>query len=177
MIHKKRFNIKQAEINRLLELVEGNDEAEDILFSITHRQPLPNKTKKKKKPKVKKVLTIEELEKSAFSIRNNLIKNQTQSEKKFNAMLKMCEVEYEFQKIFYTLDDFKKFCVVDFYIPSKNIVVEIDGGVHDPAPNKAEDAKRSRLLRRKFKVEIIRINNRQLSSTEECMRFIETRLE
>ena len=173
---QKRYNIKESEIKTLLELVEGNDEAENLLFNITHRIPLNNKSKKKK-VKIKPELTIELLEKSALNIRKQLIKNQTQSEKRFKAMLKMCDIEYEFQKIFYTLDDFKKFCVVDFYLPKKNMVIEIDGGVHDNAKNKAEDSKRSRLLRRKFKVEIVRVNNYQLSNTEECMRFIETRLE
>jgi very-short-patch-repair endonuclease len=173
---QKRYSISESEIKNLLESVEGNSVAEDILFKITHRDN-NKKSKKTRKPKVKKELTIESLEKSALSIRDNLIKNQTQSEKKFKAMLKMCDIEYEFQKIFYTLDDFKKYCVVDFYIPSKNIVIEIDGGIHDSARNKAEDSKRSRLLRRKFKVEILRINNYQLSMTDECMRFIESNLQ
>jgi very-short-patch-repair endonuclease len=175
---RQRYAINEVEIKQLLELVEGNDKAEDILFQITHRRPLNNKKKSKKKPiKKGQELTIELLETSALAIRKNLIINQTASEKRFKAMLKMCEINYEFQKIFYTLTDFKKYCVVDFYIPDKNIVIEIDGGVHDTARNKAEDSKRSRLLRRMFKVEIIRVNNYQLSNTEECMRFIETRLE
>ena len=40
------------------------------------------------------------------------------------------KIDFEFQKIIYT-DNKKHFFIADFYIPSQNLIIELDGEYHD----------------------------------------------
>ena len=48
------------------------------------------------------------------------------------------KIDFEFQKIIYT-DNKKHFFIADFYIPSKNLVVELDGEYHDNIKQQDKD--------------------------------------
>ena len=48
------------------------------------------------------------------------------------------KIDFEFQKIIYT--DNKHFFIADFYIPSKNLIIELDGGYHETSEQKQKDA-------------------------------------
>ena len=47
------------------------------------------------------------------------------------------KINFEFQKIIYT--DNKHFFIADFYIPSKNLIIELDGEYHDDAKQQNKD--------------------------------------
>ena len=47
------------------------------------------------------------------------------------------KIDFEFQKIIYT--DNKHFFIADFYIPSKNLIVELDGEYHNDAKQQDKD--------------------------------------
>lgn len=97
-----------------------------------------------------------ELSQVAEEFRSDLIKNQTQSEKVFKALLKSLKIDYEFQKILYTPT---KFFIVDFYIPNKRVVFEIDGEYHDNKYQKKRDTDRTSILKINYIKEIYRFTN------------------
>ena len=47
------------------------------------------------------------------------------------------KINFEFQKIIYT--DNKHFFIADFYIPSKNLIIELDGEYHDNIKQRDKD--------------------------------------
>ena len=47
------------------------------------------------------------------------------------------KINFEFQKIIYT--DNKHFFIADFYIPSKNLIIELDGEYHNDAKQQDKD--------------------------------------
>ena len=62
--------------------------------------------------------------------------NATYAEKLLKAFL-AGKIDFEFQKIIYT--DNKHFFIADFYIPSKNLIIELDGEYHDDAKQQEKD--------------------------------------
>lgn len=48
------------------------------------------------------------------------------------------KIDFEFQKIIYT-DNKKHFFIADFYIPSKNLIIELDGEYHDNIKQQDKD--------------------------------------
>ena len=48
------------------------------------------------------------------------------------------KIDFEFQKIIYT-DNKKHFFIADFYIPSKNLIIELDGEYHDDIKQQNKD--------------------------------------
>jgi len=47
--------------------------------------------------------------------------------------------------------------VVDFYVPSYRLVIEVDGGVHDSEPARARDGARTSALVQLYSVRVLRI--------------------
>ena len=47
------------------------------------------------------------------------------------------KIDFEFQKIIYT--DNKHFFIADFYIPSKNLIIELDGEYHNDIKQQDKD--------------------------------------
>lgn len=62
--------------------------------------------------------------------------NATYAEKLLKTFL-AGKIDFEFQKIIYT--DNKHFFIADFYIPSKNLIIELDGEYHDDAKQQEKD--------------------------------------
>lgn len=72
---------------------------------------------------------IRSAEKHAHSMRIN----PSYLEKLMMKFLKCHHVGYDFQKIFYIKDRYqniKQYYIVDFYIPNKNLIIEVDGNFH-----------------------------------------------
>lgn len=72
------------------------------------------------------------------------------------------KIDFEFQKIIYT--DNKHFFIADFYIPSKNLIIELDGGYHETSEQKQKDAWRTGVLN-SIGYKVIRFTNSQILSS------------
>ena len=69
------------------------------------------------------------------------------------------KIDFEFQKIIYT--DNKHFFIADFYIPSKNLIIELDGEYHDDAKQQEKDIWRTKILK-SLGYKVIRFKNKQI---------------
>ena len=69
------------------------------------------------------------------------------------------KIDFEFQKIIYT--DNKHFFIADFYIPSKNLIIELDGEYHNDAKQQDKDIWRTKLLN-SLGYRVIRFKNKQI---------------
>ena len=70
------------------------------------------------------------------------------------------KIDFEFQKIIYT-DNKKHFFIADFYFPSKNLIVELDGEYHDNIKQQDKDNWRTQILK-SLGYEVIRFKNKQI---------------
>ena len=85
--------------------------------------------------------------------------NATYAERLLKAFL-AGKIDFEFQKIIYT-DNKRHFFIADFYIPSKNLIVELDGEYHDNIKQRDKDNWRTQILK-SLGYEIIRFKNKQI---------------
>ena len=74
------------------------------------------------------------------------------------------KINFEFQKIIYT--DNKHFFIADFYIPSKNLIIELDGEYHDSAKQQEKDTWRTELLK-SLGYKVIRFKNKQIIESKD----------
>lgn len=74
------------------------------------------------------------------------------------------KIDFEFQKIIYT--DNKHFFIADFYIPSKNLIIELDGEYHDSIKQQDKDIWRTKLLN-SLGYEVIRFKNKQITESRD----------
>ena len=90
-----------------------------------------------------------------------LKKNITSAEQIAYNILKENGIKFRFQKGFWTLKGINKgfHCIVDFYIASKKLVIEIDGGYHQNEYQKKKDDFREKWLREIKGVQVLRIPN------------------
>ena len=84
--------------------------------------------------------------------------NATYAERLLKAFL-TGKIDFEFQKIIYT--DNKHFFIADFYIPSKNLIIELDGEYHDNIKQQDKDIWRTQILK-SLGYEVIRFKNKQI---------------
>ena len=73
------------------------------------------------------------------------------------------KIDFEFQKIIYT-DNKKHFFIADFYFPSKNLIVELDGEYHDNIKQQDKDIWRTRILK-SLGYKVIRFKNKQITES------------
>jgi very-short-patch-repair endonuclease len=52
---------------------------------------------------------------------------------------------------------------VDFYCAALDLILEIDGGIHDDAEHAAQDRERSLLLQKKYNLRVMRLRNEDVS--------------
>ena len=74
------------------------------------------------------------------------------------------KIDFEFQKIIYT--DNKHFFIADFYIPSKNLIIELDGEYHDDIKQQNKDIWRTKLLN-SLGYKVIRFKNKQITESRD----------
>ena len=72
------------------------------------------------------------------------------------------KIDFEFQKIIYT--DNKHFFIADFYIPSKNLIIELDGEYHDDVKQQEKDIWRTKILK-SLGYRVIRFKNKQITES------------
>jgi len=101
---------------------------------------------------------------TAKKFKKDLLKNRTQSEKTFDTFLKEENIHFEFQKIVYIHQNNKitKFYIADFYIPSANLIIEIDGGYHSQKEQMEKDYNRTVDLN-KNGYKVLRFINEEIS--------------
>lgn len=67
-------------------------------------------------------------------------------------------IRYEFQKIFYIYGDknwILRYYIADFYIPDKDIIIEVDGKFHNK--QKQKDKTRTRIIQENYpEIEVLR---------------------
>ncbi len=100
---------------------------------------------------------------SLKTIAKNLRKNQTPAEKEMWNYLKLNYPETKFlrQK---PLDYF----IPDFYCIKKNLIIEIDGEVHENL--KGRDLERDRIFLEKYKIKTIRFTNEDVFYRKEFLK-------
>ena len=101
----------------------------------------------------------ESKENTAERYKHILEVNATYAERLLKAFL-TGKIDFEFQKIIYT-DNKKHFFIADFYIPSKNLIVELDGEYHDNIKQQDKDIWRTQILK-SLGYEVIRFKNKQI---------------
>ena len=106
--------------------------------------------------------------KSITEIARDLRKNPTPSEKKLWTLLRRKQLNgYRFlrQKPFVheQIQDKKYFYIADFYCAELNLIIELDGKIHDF--QKAQDYQRDFVLER-FGLRVLRIKNNELQDMD-----------
>ena len=89
------------------------------------------------------------------TFRKQQINISTLAETEFKKYLDKNKIKYSFQKVF-NIDG--KYYIVDFYFPSKKLVIEIDGGYHFTKEQKEKDSKRTKDLK-SIGLKVIRLTN------------------
>ncbi len=89
-------------------------------------------------------------------------------EEKMKEFLDKYNVGYEFQKIFYIYADdgwIIRYYIADFYIPEKEIIIEVDGKFHDE--HKLHDKNRTKEIQEQYpSVEVLRYRWKDLSDMD-----------
>ena len=111
----------------------------------------------------KEELREEPKENTAERYKHILEVNATYAERLLKTFL-AGKIDFEFQKIIYT--DNKHFFIADFYIPSKNLIIELDGEYHDDAKQKGKDIWRTKILK-SLGYEVIRFKNKQITESRD----------
>lgn len=102
----------------------------------------------------------------SFKFRNELLDLETPAESIFKSYLIRMRIKFEFQKIIYAG---KSFYIVDFYLPRKNIVVEVDGFHHSNIDKFAQDLQRTKNLKKSGIREVHRFLNNEVFSEITCI--------
>lgn len=100
-------------------------------------------------------------ENTAEYYKHTLEVNATYAERLLKTFL-TGKIDFEFQKIIYT--DNKHFFIADFYIPSKNLIIELDGEYHDEAKQQGKDIWRTKILK-SLGYRVIRFKNKQITES------------
>lgn len=127
-------------------------------LSIKEQREIIRAKKRNKSKKIQK--KIDRYKLSAEKLRLNQLKLNSPNEKKFRYLLIEHGIKYIWQKPFSNLE---RYICVDFFLPEKNIVIEIDGEEHN---NKVDyDLKRTLYLKNSHGIKkVIRITNNQIAN-------------
>jgi very-short-patch-repair endonuclease len=88
---------------------------------------------------------------------NDLRRNMTPAERKlWQGLLKDYPLKFGRQKV---IDNF----IVDFFCAKLNLVIEIDGGIHNQPENVASDQERTNILE-SYNLKVIRIRNEEIEN-------------
>lgn len=101
-----------------------------------------------------KSISLEELERRIDYLRDN----PTPAEILMKAKLNYARINYIFQ---YPIETKTSYFIADFYIPRKNIIVEIDGSIHNN--RKSYDNARDKYIKSKG-YKVIRIKNKDVDT-------------
>ena len=111
------------------------EDYERYLYKIKNTPKPKSKKALKKEQKTKAIINHNGgLRKKARGYAKDMRNEPSPLEKKMIEFLDYHNIRYEFQKIFYIKGKNKRinrFFIADFYIPSKNTILETDGKFHD----------------------------------------------
>jgi very-short-patch-repair endonuclease len=145
-------------INMEIINVHSWEEYEALEYSKRVRKDKKKKALSKKDTERLKKLKSSKRRCAARSFSERMRENPSALEIKMQKFLDANGVEYKFQKTFYIKDrsnNVLRFYIADFYIPSKNLIIETDGAFHN---NKIkEDERRTRTIQKHYpNVKVIR---------------------
>lgn len=101
--------------------------------------------------------------------RRELIRHATKYEKIFFNLLSELGYQFEFQKIIYTK---RSFYIVDFYINSSGMIVELDGEGHKERMK--QDAERTKVLNELGYPRVVRFWNKEILKRKYCKAILKT---
>lgn len=107
--------------------------------------------------------------------REKLVKNTTKAESIMKAHLTSLGVKYEFQKIYFTLDNY--YYIIDFFLPDWNIAIEVDGKYHADKKQQRKDSGREKKLKKAGIRAFIRMNNSTVTPDEAGRKKIKNRIQ
>lgn len=115
------------------------------------------------------------MRKSAEKYAGEMRANPSPLEKAMMDFLKSYNIKYNFQKIYYIRSKggfIKQYYIVDFYIPSKKIILETDGKFHREQAD--YDRTRSYIIQKNYpKVTIVRWNSSDFHSVTNMRKLLE----
>lgn len=116
------------------EYIEARKKA--FIANIAHSKSAPKKKKHDaKRDKAKAIAAANTYMKhTAEQFAKKMLNSPSELEKKMLEFLDNQHIPYDFQKIFYLKDKLGKifqFFIADFYIKTKNLIIETDGKFHD----------------------------------------------
>lgn len=152
-------------------LVQSKIEYQQKLIDYQQQEAIKRREalqKKIVKNALKKQVKQKQLQETAQFYRTTLIEKQTESEKIMKALLKLININYEFQKIIYTT---KAFYIVDFYLPDYNLIFEIDGEYHNDPIQKYKDKNRTFELKSLGYSNLYRYTNESVNKLTEQMLY------
>lgn len=105
------------------------------------------------------------------TFKKRLRKRATPSEKIVGDIFKSVKLKHSFQKGFYKLSGKHKgyHCIVDFYIPSLRLAIEIDGEYHNSPEQKAKDEFKDKWIAKKRKANVLRVKNEEADNIMEII--------
>jgi len=145
---KPNINLRKEKIKELISLLETNqvEQVKDFLKRLLYTP---------RKPKV-------DLKEIAAEYKKENIENATQAEKLTRILLEEKNVKFVFQHVIYYK---KTFYIVDFFLPFKKLVVEIDGGYHTDEIQIKKDKLRTKHLK-ELGIEVVRYTNEEVFDTD-----------
>lgn len=180
------FYLSEENFNRIKRLSKDSDSTSKImefLSGIAKSQTIAENSNRELYSKLKSDhLILKESTKApskrskgnAKKLRQEKLLNPTKSEKLFDEYLEECGVRHNREKPFYCGS---KLYFADFYIPYKNVIIEIDGGYHNLEGQVVKDNMRTSDLVNLCGVnDVIRITNEQVEDKDFCIEFIKSKL-
>ena len=149
--HKSRIGLKEEEF-KVLKAIRGDKPIDKQRFNLYLTKVHYKSKKTRKKNRLKTQL------KEMSDRRKMLIRNTTFAERRLCEILKDMNVKFKFQKPFLGWKEGILY-FADVYIPSKKIVIEVDGGHHLTSEQSYYDKKRTEWLLKKRGISVLRFMN------------------
>ncbi len=95
-------------------------------------------------------------------------------EAKMKEFLCRNHVRFESQRIFYIYGEngwIMRYYIADFYIPGKEIIIEVDGKFHDQ--HKQHDKERTKIIQKQYPVEVLRYQWKDLQDEKKMQELLD----
>lgn len=164
-------NTPSSQVLEFLALIETNQSAaqsrERNSFEKILRKP-------KVEPKQEFSQPSKRFKEDAKKLRKKRLLTPTPSEKIFADALTKLKIEFVREKLFFCNNTYY---FADFYFPTQNLVIEIDGGYHKKEEQAVRDNQRtSNLINLCGVSEVLRIANEEFNDVKTCITLIKERL-
>ena len=161
---KKDIRLNYETLTKLINCLENNNPQECLnTLRKLRSQVVPFTPAKKVGTKLQ--LSTKQQTNTALAYKKKLIAKPTKAEVVVKVMLTRMKVKFEQQYVipyYCELENREKFFLADFYIPSTNTVIEIDGGYHNNPDTKIKDADRTRYIKNRGINNVVRFKNEEV---------------